>query len=367
MTHEHTRASLRDLSSIPAVSGREDLLIGFVADRMRSLGHEPHIDRLGNVSITIDGDRDDCSLLLFAHLDEVGLVVKDVEDDGFVRVERIGGFPEKSAMGALFDVHTLDGRSSVRAVGGTVAHHLTTPDRKFSVPPVQEMYLDLGLDSSAAVRAHGIDVGSVVSYAPVTTDLGEHRMATKALDNRMGVHTMLELAARLHHERPKQTIHLCFSVQEEFTIRGCLPVFQRLEPDAAICLDVTPATDTPDLRGTREMRLGQGPAILYFNFHGRGALAGLIPHAGMTTFIAQVAEDIGVSVQKDVVMGVITDDAYTQTVGPEGVAMAHISVPLRYTHAPTETIDLRDLEAAVELCAAVAARFDTDVELDRGR
>lgn len=364
---QHVLDELRSLCAISAVSGREDELIDEVVRRIEPSGAQLHVDRLGNVTATFPGsERSVCSILYFAHMDELGLIVKDIDPDGFLRVERIGGVPEKTLPGTFVDVHTLDGRDSKHGFFGCYSHHITPPEKKMVVPPIKDMYIDIGCESKKEVLALGIAVGSMVTYSLTFQRIGKHRLTAKALDNRMGVYILFRMVEYLVQNPPNATIHLCFSVQEEFTIRGCIPVFERLRPDAAVCLDITPAVDTPELRGQSGVALGKGPAILFFNFHGRGTLAGLIPNPKLTAFLEQTAKSLNIACQRDVALGVITDDAFTQTTGSEGVAMAHISVPLRYTHAPVETIDLRDLEHAAQLCCASAGLFSSALDLSRG-
>lgn len=358
---------LRALAAIPAISGQEDRMIADIKGRLADSGAELYVDRIGNLTATFKGRAGSGkSLLIFAHMDEIGLIVRAIEPDGFLRVERVGGVPEKTLLGTFVDVHTLDNTKSYTGFFGCYSHHITPPEKKLAVPSIREMYIDLGIDSREEVLALGIEVGSTVTYTPTYHESGKHHLTAKALDNRMGIYILLRVAEHLREHPPQATVHLCFSVQEEFNVRGCLPVFERLRPDAAICLDITPAYDTPELRGAGEIFLGRGPAALYFNFHGRGTLGGLIPSPKFTAFIRETARRENIPCQNDVVLGVITDDSFTQLSGTEGVAMAHISVPMRYTHSPVETIDLRDLEHAARLNCAVASDFSDALDLTRG-
>jgi putative aminopeptidase FrvX len=358
---------LKKLTSISAISGHEDRLITYVADSLKGSGAQLHIDYLGNVTATFKGKAQNShSLLFFAHLDELGLIVKSIEESGFLRVERVGGVPEKTLPGTFVDVYTLDEEKSYTGFFGCYSHHITPADKKYTVPAIKEMYVDLGAENRSDVLSMGINIGSMITYSPLFHSTGKNRLTAKSLDNRMGVYILLQMAKLLKKTPPNATIHLCFSVQEEFNIRGCLPVFERLTPDAAVCLDITPAMDTPEYHGGEGVYLGHGPAICYFNFHGRGTLGGLIPHPKLVSFIRSVAEEEGIKCQADVMLGVITDDAFAQLTGREGVAMAHISVPLRYTHSPVETIDLHDLSSTADLCFSITKRFDDKVELSRG-
>lgn len=359
------KLKLQKLTEISAISGHEDRLIAYVVKEIGALGIEAHVDRLGNVSATFTGTEEDGSIAYFAHMDELGLIVKRIEEDGFLRVERIGGVPEKVLLSAMVDVHTVDDAKSYRGIVGTCSHHLTPPDQKLAVTPVGNLYIDLGLGSKSEVLERGIDIGSMVTYAPNFTAIGD-RIVSKALDDRMGVYALLALGKYLKEHPPKATVHLIFSVQEEFNVRACLPAFERLMPDAAICIDISPACDTPELKGRYDMALGKGVAIMYMNFHGRGTLGGLLASPKLNQFIEQTAKQEKIALQREVVIGVITDDAFTQLAGTEGIAMGHLSIPLRYTHSPAEMADWKDITACIRLMCATASGFSSAIDLRRG-
>jgi putative aminopeptidase FrvX len=191
-------------------------------------------------------------------------------------------------------------------------------------------------------------------------------VASKSLDNRIGCLQLIKVLQRLKRKRPKSTIHLVASVQEEFNVRGVWPVFQKLNPDAAICLDVTIACDTPELVHLSDVKLGGGPAVGLYEFHGRGTLGGLIPNPNLRRFIERLAKDRSISLQREVLIGIITDAAFSQLLTPEGVPMASLAVPIRYTHAPLEVCDLSDVERSIDLLSAIALAFDSTLDLSRG-
>lgn len=357
---------LKKLCETAAISGREDKLIRFVADFAKQYTKKVHIDKLGNVSATFDGtDAEAPSIAFFAHLDEIGLIVRKVEENGFLRVERIGGVPERALVSLEVQIHTLDGQESYPGVFGIISHHITPADKKYAVTTTNDLYIDIGANSKQEVLDMGIDVGSVVTYKNNFRILKD-KVLSKALDDRMGVYNMLELADYLGEHPQKSTIHLIFSVQEEFNIRSCMPAFSRLMPDAAICIDITPACDTPDTNGKYDVKLNHGPAVMYMNFHGRGTLGGLLPNPKLNRFIESTAEKYGIPVQKEVIIGVITDDAFTQHVGKEGIPMAHLSIPLRYTHSPAETASVSDIDATTNLIIKISEEFSQNIEIGRG-
>lgn len=358
---------LQHLTSIPAMSGMEDQMIAEMIKRFKPLADEVEVDRLGNVTATFHGRiASEPTLLVFAHVDEVGLMVTKVEANGYLRFDRIGGVPEKTLRGQFVDVHTIDGAAHYPAFVGTIAHHLTPAEVKYVVPTTEKMYIDGGWCSAEEVLAKGIRIGSAVTYRPNLQRTGENHVSGKSLDNRIGIVLLLALAEHLQKNRPKATIYLVASVQEEFNIRGNMPVFTRLEPNAAICLDITSACDTPDLNLRYDISLGKGPAVLQMNFHGRGTLAGLIPNPGLRLFIERTIEELKIPYQRQTIIGEITDDAFTLVLGRQGVAMAHLSIPMRYSHSPIETADLRDIEAGIKVITEVVSRFGSNVQLERG-
>jgi putative aminopeptidase FrvX len=114
------------------------------------------------------------------------------------------------------------------------------------------------------------------------------------------------------------------------------------------------------------MSLGMGPAITYMNFHGRGTLAGIIPNPPLRTFMENILDELKMPWQRDISLGVITDDAFTLMAGTEGVAMAHLAIPMRYSHSPIETCDIRDIELGIKALNTMIGRFNKEINLQRG-
>lgn len=358
---------LKYLTNIPALSGLEDNMIREMAKRLKPLADEVEIDRIGNVTATFKGkDENEPSMLVFAHVDELGLMIRKIEKNGYLRFDRIGGVPEKTLMAQLVDVHKADGKGHVLGFVGTYAHHLTPAEAKRTVPTHDQMYIDIGAESAEVATAQGINVGSAVTYHHQFHQIGEHHITGKTLDNRIGCLMLIALAEHLKEHRPAGNVYVVASVQEEFNIRGVMPTFYRLEPDAAICLDITPACDTPDLNYKYDMSLNKGPAITQMNFHGRGTLAGIIPSPQLRSFMEKTLDEMKIPWQRDIVLGVITDDAFTIMSGTKGTAMAHFSIPMRYSHSPVETSDIRDIEAGIKGLNTIVSKFDHRLDLRRG-
>jgi len=221
-------------------------------------------------------------------------------------------------------------------------------------------------DSKKEVLDSGIKIGSGVTYFPDFKEIGKYQVTSKAMDNRVGLVMLLALAEHLSKNQPKGTVYLVASVQEEFSIRGIMPVFSRLQPTASICLEITSACDTPDLNLRYDIRLGGGPAVLQMNFHGRGTLAGLIPHPNFRRFMENTIEDLGIPIQRQTIIGEITEDAFMVTTGYYGVVMGHLSIPMRHSHSPIETCDKRDIENGMRALIEIVDRFDSSLNFKRG-
>ena len=353
------RELLTDLMSIPGLSGHEDRVRRRIAHHLGSLPSAS--DRLGNLWTTFEGGGP--SILLFTHMDQPGFVVRKIEADGFLRLERLGGVPERALASQRVTVCVGDGRD-VNGVIANKSHHATTPDEKYTVVRYADLYVDCGFDTREAAEAAGIHIGAPVVYSPGGLALGEHRVIGPAIDDRAGCAVLIEVAHLLADRRQGPTVHVAFATQEEFTLRGVQPLAQRLLPDIAIQVDLMLATDTPDMVDRGEMRLGQGPGISLYSFHGRGTLNGVIPHPALVRLFEEAAGAIGVPLQRSAQTGVLTDLSYVQFVG-EGVASIDVGFPMRYSHSACEVVDLRDLDALCKLLIAALARIGPRFSLSR--
>ncbi len=341
---------LEELCSLSALSGNEDRVINYIVQKLKTFSEDVVVDYSGNVTATFRGSKNqDTSILFFGHMDEVGMMVRRITEDGYILIERVGGPSEKTLRSQLVEVSSVDGSSLIKGVVGTKSHHYTSESEKLAVPAKYDQYVDVGASSKQEVLDLGIDIGSTITYAPNFTRIGAKRVASKTLDNRAACYTLLRAAEFFSKNKPSITVHIGFSVQEEFNVRGSLPMYERLQPDMVVSLDCAVACDTPDLNGLYDMKLGYGPAICYMNNYGKGPSGGLIPNPKFRSFFEKVAMEEGINYQKEISAGVLSDASFVQMKGKEGTICAHIGIPLRYSHSPMEEIDLEDLENTIKL------------------
>ena len=360
---ERLKEDLVALMLIPGLSGHEDRVRRHIAGRLSAAGIASRSDRLGNLIVTFEGDPNVPSVMVFTHMDQLGFFVRKVESDGLIRVERMGGVPERAIASQAVTLCVGEGRD-VPGIIYNKSHHATTPDEKYHVLKAPEVLIDTGHGSKEGVEAAGIRIGTPVVYRPNVIELAGERIAGTSVDDRAGCAVLIELARALSRRKSRPTVHLVFSVQEEFNLRGALTAGQALRPDIAIQIDLMLATDTPEMADRGEMVLGGGPGISLYSFHGRGTLNGVIPHPAAVQLFEDTARAESLTLQRSAQVGVLTDLSYVQLIG-EGVASIDVGFPMRYSHSSLEMVDIGDLAGLTQLLQAALARIGPDFPLTR--
>jgi putative aminopeptidase FrvX len=356
------RDILTELMLIPGLSGHEQRVARAIAAHLDRLGLAHRSDRLGNLIATIPGDPAAPSVMVFTHMDQLGFIVRKLELNGLIRLERLGGVPER-ALPAQAVILCTD-RGDLPGVIASKSHHATTPEEKYRVVPYADLYVDAGFTSAEDARAAGVRIGTPVTYAPRVLPLHGTRLAGTSIDDRAGCAVLLALAA-VRRGKPGPTLHLVWSVQEEYNLRGVLPAATALQPDIALQIDLLLACDTPDMAHRGEVALGQGPGISLYSFHGRGTLNGVIPHPALVRLAEEAAADGNLPLQRSAHTGALTDLSYIQFMGPEGVACLDVGFPLRYTHSALEVVDTADLHGLAGLLDLMLDRITPELSLSR--
>ncbi len=353
---------LLELMRIPGLSGHEDRVRRAIAQKLADADIESRSDRLGNLIASFPGTGPD--IMLFTHMDQIGFVVRRIEKDGFIRVERLGGVPERALLSQAVLFAVEDG-PDVPGVIACKSHHATLPEEKHRVPRVQELFIDTGHGSREAVEAAGIQIGTPATYFPRVLELAGSRLAGTAIDDRAGCAVLIEVARRLA-EGPNDhpPVHVVFSVQEEFNLRGAVTAAEALQPQVALQVDLMNASDAPEMADRGEMELGVGPGMSLYSFHGRGTLNGVIPHPGLVRLFERAGRKTGLRLQRSAQTGVLTDLSYVQFVG-KGVASLDLGFPMRYSHSGLEVCDLTDLEGLARLILTALPMIGRELNLDR--
>jgi endoglucanase len=345
MTFSDTdRAFLFDLLRTPSPTGFEAPGQRVWAARAAAVADRVESDAYGSAWATLDGAAKRApTVLLEAHADEIGFAVKYVTDDGFLRVDRLGGTDHAIARGRRVLVLGSDG--PVAGVLGVTAIHIRDRENE-KVPKVEELFVDIGASSRDDVAARGVRVGHPAVYADGPEMLTETRVAGRALDNRLGGFVLTQVLALLGaaKKRPAAATVALNAVQEEIGGGGAQMAAYRLAPDVAVVLDVTHATDSPGIEKAKhgEVTLGGGPSLTH----------GTVNHPAVVDRLLAVAEKEGIPIQHESssrYSGTDTDVIFTTRAG---IPSALVSIPMRYMHSTVETVDLRDVAHTVRLLAA---------------
>jgi putative aminopeptidase FrvX len=355
---------LRQFMLTPAPSGYEGEMAHALKEKFLEQTSEVKLSRMGNVIAHFKGtDKDAPRVMVFAHMDQLGFIVRKIENDGFIQVDRMGGIPEKVLPGLNVCVRTEDG-NWIDGIFGPKAHHATSADEKYKVDPITTLFIDIGAKSRDEVKSLGIDVGCPAIYRPAYTELKNGMISGTAVDNRGSCACLVEIAKTLRKQPPTADTYLVGTVWEEFNIRGAVFAAREIKPDIAIGLDVTLAGDTHDLASRYETKLGLGPVANLYSFHGRGTLNGTLAHEPLYKLVKETAKMHQIPFQRFAGIGLLTDLAYVQMEG-QGVAALDIGFPARYTHTPVESACLKDLEAMSALVAATIQNINKNFKVDR--
>ncbi len=350
------KALLGELARIDGVAGHEQAVVARLKDLFEPVVDEVTIDSYGNLFAMRKGPANAPSLMISAHSDEIGAIVKSIEPNGMIRFERLGGLVETLTIGRHVNIRGHHG------VVGVKAGHIQTPEERGKAPAFRELYIDMGYETAEDVRALGIGVGDAIAYDEPMMELANaDRVAGKALDNRVGCAILVHLARRLQGVDLGSTLHLVVTVQEEVGLRGAQMATHRLNPTAAIVVDTVPSGGTPDVDFYRDlsMRIGAGPVIpVSSGGGGRGFLA----NPAMRDFLVGTAEGANVPVQQAVFIGGNSDAAAVHLVR-DGIPTGVINIARRYSHSPVEMLDINDAVAVVDLLEAASKSFGAETDL----
>ncbi len=311
-------------------------------------------DRMGNSFATLNGGGTP-RVMLSGHVDEIGLMVTHVEDEGLIRFSGVGGWDPQVLVGQRVLLQTKD--SEVPGVIGKKAIHVMEPEERKKVSQIKNLWIDIGAKSGDETREK-VRVGDVAVLDQQVLELPNGRLASRSLDNRMGAFVVLEALRLLSGEDGLAAeVVAVASVQEEIGLYGARGAAFGLDPDAAIAVDVTHATDTPGVPKNEhgDHALGSGPVIT--------RATNLSPIVSEGLIAAAEAENIAYTIEADSRSTSTDADAIQFT--RAGIATGLVSVPNRYMHSPNEMVDLEDLENCAGLIAAYVKSLTKDTDFIR--
>lgn len=334
---------LKRLCETPGIPGREEQMRRLVAAEMRPLTDTLEADAMGNVIGYKKGAEGGPRVMIAAHIDEIGFMVKHIDDKGFIRLNPIGGWDPRTMFAQRVLVHGFAGQTLRGALMPAARPiHLLTAEEASKPPKIEEFFVDLGLPADK-VKAL-IEPGDMVTMDRTAEQVGDFIMS-KTLDDRVCVFVMLE-ALRLLKDKPvKANIYAVATTQEEVGLRGATTAAFALQPDIGIALDVTLANDYPGPADHEKItQLGHGAAIKISD-------SSLICHPKLVRHFRDIAEAKGIKHQLEILPRGGTDAGGIQR-SRGGVPSFTLSIPTRYIHTVNESAHVEDIQAAIDLLAA---------------
>ncbi len=340
---------LRELTEAIGVSGQEDDVSKVMEKHLRGLGEISH-DRLGSFICKKTGKAGGPTVMLAAHMDEVGFMVKQVTKNGFIKFLPLGGWWGHVALAQRVTVRSAKG-DLVGIIGSKPPHELQEEEKR-KVMDLKDMFIDVGATSSFDVEKKlGIKPGDVVVPLSPFTVMGNPRLyMSKAWDDRAGCGVMVEVLRKLRNARHPNVVYGVGTVQEEVGLRGAQTSVSAVKPDVGFALDVCIAQDMPGGDEGRPERLGAGAAIVVYD-------GSMIPNPRLRDFVISVAKAKKIRHHMAYLEKGGTDSGKIHLYD-KGVPALSLCLPTRYIHSHTAIIDRKDFDAMVALVTEVVMRLD---------
>ena len=327
---------IKQLTEAFGPSGYETEVTALIQSMVKEHVDEVKTDVLGNLIAVKKGSPDGRKIMFAAHTDEIGLVITHIDDKGFLRFGTVGGV----------GISTLVG-NRVRFAGGAVGA-IYQEKGSWKELTIDKLYIDIGAENKEDAQKK-VKLGEFGIFHREFEDLGV-RLIAKSMDDRVGCAVLIEALKKI--DAPKNTLYFVFTSQEEVGLRGARTAAYGIEPDLGIALDVTLTGDMPEAR-RMDVSLGKGAAIKVKD-------SSLIAHPKVKDLLVDLAEEKQIPYQMEVLEAGGTD-AGAIHLTKTGVPSGAISIPTRYVHTPSEMVDIRDVEACVDLVVALADKDLTSI------
>ena len=326
---------LKNICETPGAPGFENRVRNLVFKEIENCVDDINIDNMGNVIALKKGKDDTKSVMIAAHMDEIGFIVTHINDKGFLKFHPLGGFDPKTLTSQRVIVH---GKKNLVGVMGSKPIHVITTEEKNRVPKIQDYYIDLGLEKSEVDKI--VKVGDPVTRERGLIEMGDC-INCKSLDNRISVFVLIEALKKI--KTPDFNTYAVFTVQEEVGIRGAQVATQKIKPDFGFGLDTTLAYDVPGAAEHEKITsLGKGVAIKIMD-------ASAICDTRMVQFMRKTANAHNIQWQNEILTAGGTDTASIQRMTPGGSIAGAFSIPTRHIHQVIEMVHKKDVQNCIDL------------------
>lgn len=332
---------LKKITDVPKVSGNEDEIRKVIIDEIKEYVDKIEIDKFGNIIAIKMGDKKP-RVMLAAHMDEIGLMVKFIDEKGFIRFIPIGGVNDQMLLNQRVTIKTS--KKLIPGVIGSKPPHLRDEKGKKKLITYDKMYIDVGAKSYDDVLKLGIQKGNPIFFTRIFTELSNDHISAMSLDNSVGCTLLISLVKNL--KKLPCELYIVFTTQEEVGLKGATVSSYSVNPDVALAVDIEIAGDYPEIKKEEaDNELGKGPSFVMSDALGRG----LIIHPQVKKWLFDSAEKMNIPYQLYVGGPGGTTDASAIRLAREGIPTGVISVPIRYAHTPIEVVNLKDMKMAMNL------------------
>ena len=329
---------LERLSNACGVAGREEEVRALMKELLKPSVDEIKEDKLGDVIGIKKGAKGTPSVMLAAHMDEIGLMVKNMTKEGFIQFTKIGGIDDRILIAQRVVVHT--DKRPLEGIIGSKPPHILKEEEKKKVIEADNLFIDVGATSKEDAQKMGVRVGDPVSFDITFTRVGNDAVVGKAFDDRVGCAALVEVMRKI--PSVDCTVYAVGTIQEEVGLRGATIAAFQLYPDVGIAIDVTVAGDIPGVKEVEApIKMRKGPSLTV-------ADTGLITHPKVLRLLIDAAEESKVPYQLESGLRGTTDAARI-ALAREGVPSGVISIPTRYIHSPASMLSLSDVENTIKL------------------
>lgn len=335
---------LKEITETAGAPGYESKVRKIVLREIENLSDHISVDNMGNVIALKKGKDSSKKIMAAAHMDEIGFMVKHINDEGFLRFQTLGGFDPKTLTAQRVIVH---GKKDLVGVMGCKPIHVMSPEERTKSPALSDYFIDLGLPKEEVEK--WVSVGDTATRIGDLIEMGDC-VTGKSLDNRVSVFILIETLREL--KTPAFDFYAVFTVQEEVGIRGAHVAAHHISPDFGIGLDVTIAYDLPGAKPDEMItKLGNGTAIKVFD-------TSAICDYRMIEFMKQTAQKHQIEWQPEVLSGGGTDTAGMQRMSTQGVIAGAISIPTRNMHQTIEMAHKKDIRLSIDLLKNCVEEMD---------
>ncbi|MFD2213714.1 M42 family metallopeptidase [Metabacillus endolithicus] len=349
---DETLTMLKDLTDAKGIPGNEREVRDVMKKYITQYSDEVTTDHLGSLIAKKVGQENGPKIMIAGHLDEVGFMVTQIDDKGFLRFQTVGGWWSQVMLAQRVTIVTSKG--DVTGIIGSKPPHILPPEARKKPVDIKDMFIDIGATSREEALEFGVKPGDqVVPYFEFTVMKNEKFLLAKAWDNRIGCAIAIDVLKNLKGTDHPNVVYGVGTVQEEVGLRGARTSANMIEPDIAFGVDVGIAGDTPGISDKEAAsKMGEGPQIILYD-------ASMVSHKGLRDLVTDTADELSIPYQFDAIAGGGTDSGAIH-ISANGVPALSITIATRYIHSHAAMLHRDDYENAVKLITEVVKKLDRD-------